>query len=105
MWPLGLLLTCGPRRRAPEWQVCSEPLSWLSLSTHSFLACKETEARGREGKPTRRKDSTGIQHFKKGSFPAALQDGVAAMRLCSLSQARCASFFPPFISEAGIELA
>lgn len=106
MWPLGLLLTCRPWRRAPEWRVRSEPLSWLSLSTHSFLAGLQGNSGQRPGggKPTRHKDCTGIQHFKKSPFPAALRGGVAATWLYSLSQAHCASLFPPFISEARIKL-
>lgn len=71
MWPLGLLLTCRPRRRAPEWQVYFEPLSWLSLSA-SWPARKLRPEARRES--PRRKDCVGVQHVKKSLFLAASGD-------------------------------
>ena len=46
----------------------------LLVEPQSFLACKETEARGQEGKP-KTQDCAGVQYFQNSPFLAALADG------------------------------
>lgn len=103
MWPLGLLMTCRPWRRAPEWQVHFMPLSWLSLSASWPARKLRPEAGGRGEAHDAR--TVLVSSTSRRASSLKPQETMAAMWLYFLPHPPHTSLWPPFTPEARTELA